>query len=207
MVNVRNQWKTLKIVHAIVLRHRYNHRYNHWCNQRRKSCSQQRELPQWLVQAMRKTYLNWFRKHCWRWVVANLRATSDNDELNATKVELERQKCAEIFKAGNNSCFSCADMIGCGFCAGEGSCLPGDNNGPFYRNCSKGWHDASFTCEDNPNANEIKVIPVTTIQDDMSPSATDRWRLAISQLPMARRRKNAVVAAPSGPAKGEKKGA
>ena len=82
-------------------------------------------------------------------VVANLRMTSDNDELNATKVELERKKCAEIFKAGNNSCFSCADMIWCGFCAGEGSCLPGDNNGPFYRNCSKGWHDASFTCEDN----------------------------------------------------------
>ena len=36
--------------------------YNRWYNQRRKSCSQQRELPQWLVQAMRRTCLNWFQK-------------------------------------------------------------------------------------------------------------------------------------------------
>merc|ERR1711871_1750894 len=119
-------------------------------------------------------------------VVANLRMTSDNDELNATKVELERKKCAEIFKAGNNSCFSCADMIGCGFCAGEGSCLPG---------------------EDNPHHDEIKVIPVTTIQDDMSPSATgsvEASDIAATANGEAKK-KSPVVAAPSGPAKDEKK--
>merc|ERR1712072_1615625 len=105
-------------------------------------------------------------------IVAKLGFTSDNDELNETKVALDRAKCDEAFTAGNKTCFSCAELIGCGFCASEGSCIPGDNNGPYYRNCSEGWKDASFTCSDNPNQDDIKVIPTTTIQDDMAPSAT-----------------------------------
>merc|ERR1711871_1701206 len=105
-------------------------------------------------------------------VVANLRMTSDDDQVNETKVAIDRKRCAEAFTAGNKTCFSCADLLGCGFCASEGSCIPGDNNGPYYKNCSEGWHDASFTCSDNPNKDEISVIPTTTIKEDMSSSAT-----------------------------------
>ena len=54
--------------------------------------------------------------------------------------------------------------------------------------------------------NEIKVIPVTTIQDDMAPSATGSMEASdiAATANGEAKEKSRVVAAPSGPAKDEK---
>ena len=95
---MRNQWKTLKIVHAIVLAGigttigttigatKEENRAASKENCRNGWSKHEKNLPELVPESI-----------VGGGVVANLRATSDNDELNATKVELERQKmCRNI---------------------------------------------------------------------------------------------------------------
>ena len=108
-------------------------------------------------------------------VVDKLQATSTVTDFNSTKLALDAERCAAAY---NNSCSSCTEEIGCGYCAGTQSCVPGDSNGPYKSVCSTGWHGVTFTCDDYAHKADL-ITPNTIAQDsdgnvvtETSPNAT-----------------------------------